>query len=160
MKTETKLNNFFENELKSDLKDLLITRDQKGRYSLYGRYTIVPNKKGLFRVYTRDINVEFELLRNALAWCVLHHAKKSREASRIEELDLKLSSVKTDLLIHKNMLRKNSKKDTKWIYINKIQEDNIKKYTILNEIKTHINSSRCIQNNKFGGINQSIFRYE
>jgi hypothetical protein len=158
MKTEVKLDQFFENELRSDLKEVLITREQNGRHSLFGKYTIVPTRRGLFKVFGKDISLEFESMRNAVAWCTLHHAGNHREAGKIEVLDMKLSSIDTDLLVHRNMLRRHADRDSKWIYVIKLQEDTIKKRQILDEIKTYINSSKMIQARKFSQTNQTKFR--
>lgn len=153
MKTEVKLDQFFENELRSDLKEVLITRDQQGRHSLFGKYTVLPTKRGLYKVFSSDIALEFETIRNAVAWCTLHHAKKYREANRIEALDMKLSSIDTDLAVHRHMLRRRAGDDSKWIYVIKIQEDTYKKRQILNEIKSYINSSKILQTSKFNKTN-------
>jgi hypothetical protein len=159
MRTEIKLNQFFENELKSDLKEVLIIKDQTGRYTLFGKYTITPNKLGWFKVFSKGISLEFETIRNAVAWCTLHHAGKLREANRIVVLDLKLSSISTDLIVHRNMLRKHLGKESKWIYMAKLQEDVIKKHRILDEIKSYINNSKMIQTSKFNRTNQTRFSY-
>lgn len=153
MRTEIKLNQFFEDELKSDLKEVLITKDQTGRYSLFGKYTVAPTKQGWFKVFSKDISVEFETIRNAVAWCTLHHAGKLREAKRVQALDLQLSSVYTDLLVHRQMLRKHLGRDSRWIYVTKLQEDTRKRKQILNEIKSYINSSKMIQNRNFNRTN-------
>mgnify|MGYP001809785450 CR=1 FL=1 len=153
MRTEIKLNQFFEDELKSDLKEVLITKDQTGRYSLFGKYTVVPTKQGWFKVFSKDISVEFETIRNAVAWCTLHHAGKMREAKRVQALDLQLASVYTDLLVHRQMLRKHLGRDSRWIYVTKLQEDTRKRKQILNEIKSYINSSKMIQNRNFNRTN-------
>jgi hypothetical protein len=158
MRTEIKLNKFFEDELKSDLKEVLIPKDRIGRYSLFGKYTIVPNKRGCFKVFGKDVSVEFETIRNAVAWCTLHHSGKIREANRVQFLDLKLSSVYTDLLVHRQLLRKHLELDSKWIYVIKLQEDTIKRKQILDEIKSYINSSKMIQTRKFNRTNQTKFR--
>jgi hypothetical protein len=149
MKTEIKLNQFFENELQSDLKDVLITRDHTGKYSLYGKYTVVPINNGLYRASGNGNRIEFSTVKNAVAWCTLHNAKRHREAGKIEQLDLKLCSIDTDLLVHRHMIHKHQGRESKWIYINKLQEDLIKKQSILNEIKFHINSCKTILINKF-----------
>jgi len=159
MRTEIKLNHFFEDELKSDLKEVLITKDKTGRYSLFGKYTIVPTKQGWFKVFSKDISVEFETIRNAVAWCTLHHSGKMREANRVQILDLKLSSIYTDLIVHRQLLRKHVGQESKWIYMIKLQEDTIKRKQILDEIKSYINSSKMIQTRKFNQVNQSKFRY-
>lgn len=154
MRTEIKLNQFFEDELKSNLKEVLITKDRTGRYSLFGKYTIVPNKRGWFKVFSKDTSVEFETVRNAVAWCTLHHSGKMREANRVQILDLKLSSIYTDLLVHRQLLRKHVGQESKWIYMTKLQEDTIKRKQILDEIKSYINSSKMIQTRKFNRVNQ------
>jgi hypothetical protein len=158
MKTEIKLNQFFENELKSDLKEVLITKDKTGRYSLFGKYTVVPTKQGWFKVFSKDDPVEFETVRNAVAWCTLHHAGKLREAKRVQALDLQLSSIYIDLLVHRQLLRKHLGRDSKWLYVTKLQEDTRKRKQILDEITSYINSSKMIQTSKFNRTNQTKIR--
>ena len=159
MRTEIKLNQFFEDELKSDLKEVLITKDKTGRYSLFGKYTVVSNKRGWIKVFSKGVSLEFETVRNAVAWCTLHHAGKIREANRVVSLDLKLSSISTDLMVHRNMLRKHLGQESKWIYVNKMQEDTRRRKQILDEIKSYINRCKMIQTNKFNQTKQSNFRY-
>jgi hypothetical protein len=158
MKTEIKLNQFFEDELKSDLKEVLITKDQTGRYSLFGKYTIVPTNQGWLKVFSKGVTIEFETIRNAVAWCTLHHAGKTREANRVQALDLQLSSIYTELLIHRQLLRKHLGQDSKWLYVVKLQEGTRKRKQILDEIKSYINSSKMIQTSKFNRTNQTKLR--
>jgi len=158
MKTEIKLDQFFDNELRSDLKEVLITRDQGGRHSLFGKYTVVPTRHGIYKVFSSGVTLEFETIRNAVAWCTLHHAKKYKEAKRIETLDMKLSSIDTDLAVHRHMLSRRAEDESKWIYVVKIQEDKYKKRQILEEIKSYINSSKMIQTSKFNKTNQTKIR--
>lgn len=153
----SQLSKFFDDELKSNLKNVMITRDQNGVYTLFGKYSIVPNKNGYFKVRSFNLSVEFATLKNALAFVTLHHAGKYREAGQIETLDLRLCSVNLDLAVHRNILKKKTDFDTRLTYIIKIQEDTLKKRRIIEEIKSYINSSIRIQNRKFRELDAPNF---
>lgn len=153
MKLVTKLNNFFDEELRSDVKDILITRDMSGKYTLFGEYSIMPSN-GYYTVRSRHIKQEFATIKNALAYVTLLHAGKYLEARRIQVLDLNLCSINVDLAVHRNILKSKTDYDSRLIYIIKIQEDTIKKRRIVQEIKSHINNSIQLQNKKFAKLDR------
>ncbi len=152
----TKLNKFFEEELQSELRNVLITKDASGTYSLFGKYTITPSN-GYFKVKAKNLYVEFTTLKNALAYVTLHHAEKYREANRIQRLDLSLCSVNVELQVHRNILKNT---DNKLLYMIKIQEETIKKRRIVEEIKSYINSSIRIQATRFTQSEKPNFKYK
>ena len=156
MKIVTRLNNFFDEELRSDVKDILITRDSTGRYTLFGEYSITPNK-GNFTVRGKNTKEVFATIKNALAYVTLHNARKYSEARRIQQLDLSLCSVNVELAVHRNILKNKTDYDSRLIYIIKIQEDTIKKRRIVEEIKSHINNSIKIQTSKFASVDRPKF---
>lgn len=157
MTTVSKLNKFFDDELNSDLRDVLITCDQSGRYTLFGEYSIIPTTSGYYRIRGNNIDLELTNIKNALAYVTLIHAGKHSEARRVQQLDLRLCSVNVELAVHRNILRNRSSTDSKLLYIIKIQEDSIKKRRIVDEIKSHINSSIRIQEHKFDRARKPIF---
>lgn len=148
MTTVYKMHKFFDDELNSDLKEVMITRDKLGRLTVYGEYTIIPDSNGYVKVLGKSLSLEFTFLKNALAYVTLIHAGKRNEANRIYQLDLRLCSINVDLAVHRNILKKRSDPDSKLLYMIKVQEDTAKKRKIVEEIKSHINSSIRIFNRK------------
>lgn len=148
MNAVTKLSKFFDDELQSSIKDVLITKDGMGRLTLFGEYFITPTDKYV-KVRGKRLSLEFSNVKNALAYVTLHHAGKYSEANRIQHLDLSLCSVNLDLAVHRNILKSKTDTSSKMIYLIKVQEDTIKRRRIVNEIKSHINSSVRLQGSKF-----------
>ena len=143
MKTVTKLDKFFDNQLKSDIQDVLITKDNNGKYSLFGKYFIVPTRVGYHKVIsgTMESPIEFSQLKNAVTWCTLINANKRKEAKKVVDLDLRLCSIDFELSVHRNILKKTTESDARWVYIMKVQEDIFKRRMVVEEINSYINSS-------------------
>lgn len=156
-----KLAEFFEGELNSSLQSLIVTKDKLGSYLLFGKYKIVPTKQGYFKVIVADKNLveEFSSLRNAAAWCTLHNAELYREYTRLQQLDLKLSSLSLDIAVHRQLIRTTKSIETKTLHIIRLQEDSHTKRQVVKEIKSFINSSRILQSKKFSGIKDRTFSY-
>jgi len=161
MTNATKLDQFFTREINADLRDVLITCDRLGKYSLFGKYTIAPTRDEYYKVTISgsESSYEFALLKNALTWCVFRNSAKQREASKIQLLDMKLCGIDVDLAVHRRKLKLATDSFTKDIYIIKVQEDTIKRKQIVAEINSYINNSRQIQVKKFTGKNKMNFKY-
>jgi len=157
MRSGYSLDKFFETGLKSEIQDVLITKDKHNRYSLFGKYRIIPLDTGCYKVTHGSIepSLEFVQLKNAVIWCTLHNARKYKEAQRIAELDLKLSSIEFDLTVHRNILKRAAESNAKLTYMIKIQEDVYKRRLIIDEITKHLNKSRNIQSNEFARFKKS-----
>lgn len=158
MKTIANISHFFEYELSSTLKDILITRDEKGTLYLFNEYRIVRKSKNVFVVYGKNIIEEFMSIKNALAFAILKYNKNYTVAERIKFLDISLCSIDLDVEIHRNMLKNKTSDDEKLLYSIKLSEDLNKKRAILKEIKNHINSSIELQTKKFTRKNVNYFR--
>lgn len=155
MKTISKrLEDLFEEELRSDLKNVLITKDSDGVINMFGRYTIKP-LSGVYRVLGGDKKAEFVEQKNAIAYTILVNEGKYKLANRVQILDLNLSSINFNIANHRRILK--TKTEDKLVYQIKIQEDIIKKRLILSEIKSHINSSRQLQGRRFNESSQFKF---
>lgn len=148
MTTVSKIHKFFEEELKSEIKNVMITRDHLGTITVFGEYSIVPGKNGYVKVLGKNVSLEFTFMKNALAFVTLFHAGKTNEANRVYQLDLKLCSINVDLAVHRNILKKRNDPDSKLLYMIKVQEDTAKRRKIVQEIQSHINSSIRIFNRK------------
>lgn len=145
-----KLANFIESELNSDLKEVLVTQDSTGTYYLFNKYVIINNAT-YFKVYCLSTGnrLEFSTLKAATAWCILHNAGRYSEASILQKLDLKLTSIAVDIAVHKNIIKKSKSTFTTSISTIKLQEDTFKRRMILSELNTYINSSKRIQDKNF-----------
>lgn len=151
MTNATKLAKFIDSGLNSDIREVLVTKESSNKYTLFGKYSIVLNIRGFYSVLsTKTMAIkEFSTLKTATAWCVFDHLGKYSNGQRLENLDLKLSSISTDIAVHKNMVRNTSDLDSRLIYLTKLQEDNHKRRITLQEINFYINSSRELQEQKF-----------
>lgn len=151
MTKATKLAKFIDSGLNSDIQEILVTKESPNKYTFFGKYTIILNHRGFYSVFSTKTMLfkEFSTLKTATAWCVFDHVGKYGEGQRLENLDLKLSSISTDIAVHKNMVKSTNDVDAKLIYVTKLQEDNHKRRITLQEIKFYINSSRVLQEQKF-----------
>ena len=160
MTNATKLDQFFTREINADLKDVLITCDKLGRYSLFGKYTIIPTKEEYYKVTVSGASsCEFASMKHALTWCIFSNSAKIREARRIQMLDMKLCSIDVDLAVHRRMLKIATDQVARDIYLTKVQEDTIKRKLIVEEINSYINNSRQIQVRKFVKSDKLHFSY-
>jgi hypothetical protein len=109
-------------------------------------------------VYCLDTRnrVDFLSLKNATAWCVLRNSGDNQGASRIHNLDLKLSSIDIDIAVHKNKIKNAKSNFGTLISITKLQEDTYKRRWLVSELSHYINQSKRIQNNKFNAKDSKI----
>jgi hypothetical protein len=151
------LSNFIDSELDTDLQEVLFTKDNQGKYYLFGKYVIV-RLNNLYKVYCLDTRnkVDFLSLKNATAWCVLRNSGDNQGASRIHNLDLKLSSIDIDIAVHKNKIKNAKNNFGTLISITKLQEDTYKRRWLVSELSHYINQSKRIQNNKFNAKDSKI----
>jgi hypothetical protein len=151
------LSNFIDNELDTDLQEVLFTKDAQGKYYLFGKY-VIARLDNLYKVYCLDTRnkVDFLSLKNATAWCVLRNSGDNHGASRIHNLDLKLSSIDIDIAVHKNKIRNAKSNFGTLISITKLQEDTYKRRWLVSELSQYINQSKRIQNNKFNAKDSKI----
>jgi hypothetical protein len=151
------LSNFIDGELDTDLQEVLFTKDNQGKYYLFGKYVIV-RINNLYKVYCLDTRnkLDFLSLKNATAWCVLRNSGDNHGASRIHNLDLKLSSIDIDIAAHKNKIKNAKSNFGTLISITKLQEDNYKRRWLVSELTHYIDHSKRIQNNKFNAKDSKI----
>lgn len=153
MTKKEKLEKFFLKQLTTDIKDMLIVRDELGNYELFGKYRIEQYKNGLCKVIRFRYAEEhmFSSLKNAFIWCIFNKNSKISESKRIKELDFLLDSLNTRLYQQSRLYLKSKTPDIKFIYLAKIHENKIKRNQILKEIKTFTSISRYCQHKIFTG---------
>jgi len=147
----TKLAQFFDNQLKSDVKNVIITCDDRsGVYELFGKYVIDQDALGVKvrGVTTGSTLYSFSTLKNAVSWCTLQNEGRMSDAGRLYYLDSKICSIEFDIAVHKKMLESASAQN-RLIYRIKLQEDTYKRRIVLKEINSYINSSKRLQDARF-----------
>ncbi len=159
MSTVGSLIKLFDSELNSSLKEVLVTRNKRGQYTLFNRYLVSPINTGLFGVIdsvTKE-TLEFSALKHAITWCTLHNSKQWVDARRLQSLDLKLSSINVDIAVHRRILKQSTEHGAKIIFLTKLQEDSYKRRQTIAEITALINSSKRIQDINFSRIKERKF---
>jgi hypothetical protein len=152
MKYDKKIDQFINKQLVNDeLKEVVIMRTLDGGYELFQKYKISKTPTGYLVTFLTPIDrsYEFTTLKNATAWCTFDNARQYRDANRVIDLDLRLSSNELDMQIHKKLAKKAKDKGSKLIYTIKWEEDARKKKLLSEELDSFINSSRILQERKF-----------
>ncbi len=146
----TKIARFVDNELSSELRELIFTKDSSGKYYLFNKY-IIFRMKNNYKVFCLETSerIEFASLKNAAAWCILENAGKYRDARRIVSLDLKLSSIEVDIAAHKNRIKNSTSEFTTMVSITKLQQDTFKRRQLISELTEYVNNSKTIQDRNF-----------
>lgn len=119
----TKIEEFVKASMPSLVKFFIYDTDD-GRYIMFERYSIqkFPDKTVVNR-YGDDRILNFNRMRNAVAWVVLDKNMKMWEANRLIELDLRLTGLEIDLAQHERIKKTTTDIERHDIMVNKIQHD-------------------------------------
>jgi hypothetical protein len=149
MQNINKFDKFLTDEL-SDLTDILIIKD-RNNYILFNKYKISSSNRSVIVKTLGQYGVEHEFssIRNAVTWCTLDNEKRYQEANRMIDLDLKLSSKDFTIQVYKKIYKNNPFETHRLIYETKLEEEELKKYHMLNELNRFIEISKNIQSQKF-----------
>jgi hypothetical protein len=74
---------------------------------------------------------------------------KASYLTKLEELDILVSSLDVVIAQHKKLLEKHMNSPDKYIYLAKLGEERYKKRRAMEEIKSYIISSKRLQNKKY-----------
>lgn len=154
-----KLAKFFDSELKDIMKVVIISGPTG--YELFGRFKIEINNS---YYYVLDIQtnekIELSSLKHAVAWCILSDSGKYRQSRRLHLLDLKLSSLNVDTMIHRKKFKSANTDYDRLLYKIKLQEDFHKRRLVIDEIGTYLNNSKILHNAKVNTKKLPIFKYK
>lgn len=155
----SKLAKFFDQELK-EARKMLIVAGPTG-YELFGRFKIEPSNS-YFYVSDIQLNerVELSSLKHAVAWCILTDSGKHQQSRRLHFLDLKLSSLAVDTMMHRKKLKSANTDDDKLLYKIKLQEDFHKRKVVISEIDSYIKNSKNLHEVKMNPQKRTIFKYK
>jgi hypothetical protein len=119
-------------------------------YVLFNKYVIVD----LGSVYqitrqTDDSVKTFSSLKYAVTWVTLDNSNMVYEANRVVYLDIMLSGIYSSSALYERYLKTAVKLDLRFIYANKIKENNFKKRNITSELDTFVRKAKNRQLKRF-----------
>lgn len=146
-----KINNFFDTDLEKTVQNVIVLQDEYGNYELFNKYhlKLENNFISVSSKYSYTVK-NFSSLPVAVTWCIFDKRNKIVECKRIEYLDNMLIGIESSILLHKNIIRKNS--DNKFISLAKLSQDQYKRKALLKEMKKFIKDSKNWQMRQFSQI--------
>jgi len=134
----------------NNTSNILLLQVDDNNHILFGKYAITKeNNSYILRMDNDDKERTFSTLKTAVTWCVFNERKKTVECKQIEQIDCKLSSLEIDILQKTKVLNNTKDEKFKFVYISKIEEDNMKKKILLKQLNRFINISKAWQDKKF-----------
>jgi hypothetical protein len=132
------------------LQDLSVFREPNGTYSLFNKYKI-SKTNGLFYVEIDRVadKKEFNVLKNAVAWCTYDKRNRINDSERILHLDIKLSGIEAEIEVHQKLVKRTKKTEEKLIYLAKLGEEKMERKRINDELTGYVYNSRNWQENRF-----------
>lgn len=149
---EAKVEKFLTKQLTTtnNTSNILLLQVDDNNHILFGKYAITKeNNSYVLRMDNDDKERTFSTLKTAVTWCVFNERKKTVECKQIEQIDCKLSSLEVDILQKTKVLNNTKDEKFKFVYISKIEEDNMKKKILLKQLNRFINISKAWQDKKF-----------
>jgi hypothetical protein len=149
---EAKVEKFLTKQLttNNNTSNILLLQVDDNNHILFGKYAITKeNNSYVLRMDNDDKERTFSTLKTAVTWCVFNERKKTVECKQIEQIDCKLSSLEVDILQKTKVLNNTKDEKFKYVYISKIEEDNMKKKILLKQLNRFINISKAWQDKKF-----------
>lgn len=150
----TKVEKFFAKELTKNLKDIMIVRNDDGSYDLFGKYKVIIDTQGNYKVHVLDSKKDvipqvFASLKHAVTWCVFEKHNKYTYIRRVQELDEALSSLNVAIAQHKKLILKSSTEEDRAIFYAKLVEEKLKKKALVTELESYITTSKKWQSKRF-----------
>jgi len=145
-----KLTKTISNQEMEKLSELAILQGPDGSYFLFNQYAIRKNND-CYIVEKDSIagTKSFNVLKNAVSWCTYEKQNRIYESNRILDLDNRLASVDSEILVHQKLVKKAKNLEEKLIYLAKLGEEKMERKQITEELSGYVNSSRIWQDKRF-----------
>ena len=149
-KTFDILNKILNKEKMSVLERKMIFQDEDGSYNLFGTYIIRKTSMGymLEKKHTHTEHL-FMDLKNAVTWSTLDKCQNYNDSARVLYLDKLLSGTIQNMITHENLCKKTRDLEKRLLYLNKINEDKIKKHSISKEMNLYTEKCKAWQYRQF-----------
>jgi hypothetical protein len=134
----------------TELQRQSIYRDVDGSYNLFGIYS-VKHQDDIFvmskdKTYTEH---SFTDLRNAVAWATFDHVNNINMSRKVLELDMKLSGSIHNVKVYERLCRNTKDLEKKSVYLNKLNENRIKRNHILHDLESYVHKAKEWQYKQF-----------
>jgi hypothetical protein len=147
-----KYNQEFDRMMRQEFPDTvsnLIFRDDDGAYKVFDRYTIIIEKQGC-RVYCSATDVgKFSTTKSALSWCIADKNKLFTLARDILVLDVKLSSLTSDIAVRANIADRSKQPLFRETIETKLETKIIRKKQVEEQLSKCVNWAKYIQQRGF-----------
>lgn len=145
-----KVSKFLQKEYIENISDISVYQYDDGTYEFFDRYLIYKVENS-YKVSLRFNSTEkvFSNLKSAVAWCIFDDKNKVSVTQRIEYLDLLLTGIEGNILVHKRLFKNAKDNESKLIYLAKLSEDQLKRKNYLEEMIKYISESKLLQTQKF-----------
>jgi len=144
------LSKLLSKEKLSELERQLIYKDSDGTYNLFGIYIIKP-QGNIFTLSKNKTYTKFDFteLKNAVTWATLDNINNINLSSKVLELDMKLTGALENVRVYERLCKNTKNLDTKSIYLTKLNENRIKRNSILSELEVYVNKAKEWQYKQF-----------
>lgn len=146
-----RVNNFFEQEYKYTVGELSIFQNEDGSYELFNKYRITKKEQNIYEVAKiyGDQTYLVSSLKNAVTWCIYEKRNKWAISNRILEIDKKIAGIDVAMALHKRILSSTKNNENKMVLLNKLNEEKIKRKSMLQELAEYVNQSKILQSKMF-----------
>lgn len=153
MKNNINLKPLLERDLQTQIKQILVSRNFDGSYTLFGKYKIVSDELGLYKA-TIVNETEYKLgifssLKNAVTWCTLDQRKLLKETKLIQELDNFIASLDVEIERFQKKILTCESYESKVILQSRLYESKLKKLKAIKQIEQLVQDSKYWQAKKF-----------
>lgn len=151
MNQQDKLNNFFVNNIKGNLKKNIVLETSNGGFTVFGKYNIDP-VNNMYKVEkTKDSSIMhlFSDKKVALSWCIFDKFNSYNELRRISNLDDQLLQTSHNIKLLRQRIGTCKTNTNRDILLAKLEEEKYKKVVILRELQEYILKSNVWQMQAF-----------
>ena len=133
----------------ANLIKTVIIEPNDGEYLLYGLYTI-RKSDDLYEVSIgSEIKNSFSNLKTAVTWATLDSKNNIMLSQQVNTLDKAISSTEFSIELYKRLHRRTKDIDMKVVYLNKLQDETLKRKKLTRELDLHISKTQAWQLRQF-----------
>jgi hypothetical protein len=133
------------------VRDLFIIQLENNKHMLFDKFIVTQKNKTLFQItyQHRTGLLTLHNIKYAITYCIYENIGKYNEANVVLELDRKIENCYSNIDYYKRLCRTKVDRDTKLLYLTKLNEYIFRKKSYEDEIQKHINMSRYWLNKKY-----------
>ena len=144
------LKNMLSKEILDSMMENLVYQEPNGDYVLFNKYVISSTASGWVVLRSSDeLTHTFTTLKNAVTWATMDKRNLVMAANDMTTLDRQLEGMNFNIEVHKNLCKTTKDIGMKIIYLNKLQQDILKKQSLSARLESYANNIRNWQFKQF-----------